>query len=55
VSATRIAVAMVLLLVVGLCVLASLGFTAVIAPLVTVFVLLVLIAGGSLLNPRRPG
>ncbi len=55
VSATRIAVALGLLLLVGLCVLASVGFTAVIAPLVTVFVLLVLIAGGNLLNPRRPG
>jgi hypothetical protein len=52
---SRIALGAGLLLLVGLCVLASIGFTAVIAPLVTIFVLLVLIACGSLLFPRPPG
>ncbi len=40
--------------VVGLlCALAAIGFTAMVAPLVTVVVLLVLIAGGNLLGGGR--
>lgn len=52
-TGSRIAVTLGMLLLVTLCVLAAIGFTAVVGPLVTVFVLLVLIASGSLLRPGR--
>lgn len=51
--ASKVALASGLVLVGVLCVLAAIGFTAMVAPLVTVFVLLVLIATGSLLSARR--
>ncbi len=53
-TATRVAVAGGLVALIALCLLAAIGFTAVLAPLVTVFMLLVLVAGGNLLSPRGP-
>jgi len=52
VRVTRIVVAASVVVLGVLCYLAAIGFTAVIAPLVTVAVLIVLVAGGNLLSGR---
>jgi hypothetical protein len=49
---TRVALVGGVVILGFLCWLAAIGFTAVIAPLVTVFVLIVLIGGGNWLSDR---
>ncbi len=47
----RVAIVGLLVTLAATCLLAAVGFTAIIGPLVTLFVLFALIAGGNLLGP----
>jgi hypothetical protein len=52
VTTTRLAVVLGVLLLGALCFLAAIGFTPLVAPLVTVVLLVVLVGGGNLLSGR---
>lgn len=51
-TATKLAVVGGLAALALLCFMAAIGFTTLVAPLITVFVLLVMVAGGNLLFSR---
>lgn len=51
--ATKLALVGGVLIVAALCVLAAIGFTPAVGPLVTAALLVVFIAGGNLADPRR--
>jgi hypothetical protein len=52
VTATRLAVVLGVAVLGALCFLAAIGFTPLVAPLVTVVLLVVLVGGGNLLSDR---